>query len=185
MDKGVFLIIYLSLLVGILILVYTTRANIFGVIFFVVLLTGSAFYLFQYGALSRFTLKAFSTEASFVKEKVKEVKQDAEIIDKLRDSIEKQASEIEGLVKGVKRSEKDITEVRDSVFGIEGDLVKVKKGIVEIQYLTYAGRNIFPNPYHDRILQRLNELVVIAVPDPQQREIFVKELQDYSESKRK
>ena len=185
MDKGVFLIIYISLLVGILIFVYTTRANIFGVLFLGVLLAGLGFYLFQYGALSRFTLKAFSTEASFVKEKVKEVKQDAETIDNLRESVEKQANDIERLLESVKRSEKDITEVRDSVFGIEGDLVKVKRGIVEIQYLTYAGRNIFPNPYHDRIMQRLNELLIIAIPDPQQREIFVKELQEYSEQKRK
>lgn len=149
-----------------------------------VLLIGSAFYLFQYGALGSFTFKAFSTEASFVKEKVEEVKQDAKTIGNLKKSIEQQANDIKLLVENVKNSEKDITEVRDNVFGIESDLVKVKRGIVEIQYLTYAGRNIFPNPYHDRIMKRLNELLIIAVPDPQQRKNFVEELQKYSEQER-
>jgi len=126
MDKIVFLIIYVSFLVGILILVYRTRAIILGILFIVVLLTGPAFYLFQYGALSSFTLKAFFTEASFVKEKAKEVKQDAETIDNIKKSVKKQANDI-------KQSEQDITDVRDNVFGIESDLVKVKRGIVEIQ----------------------------------------------------
>ena len=185
MGKVVFLVLYISFLVGILIFVYKTRANIFGVLFLCVLLTGVAFYLFQYGALGSFTLKAFSTEANFVKEKVKEVKQDAEVINTLKKSIEKQANEIKHLVESVRKSEKDITEIRNNVFGIESDLVKVKRGIVEIQYLTYAGRNIFPNPYHDRIMKRLNDLLIIAIPDPRQRNIFIKELQKYTEQKRK
>ena len=185
MELIVFLIIFIALIVVILTLLFKTRANIFGILFLGVLLIGSAFYLFQYGALSKFTFKMLSTEASFVKEKVKEVKQDAAIVDNLRKSIQEQANEIQSLVENVKKSEKDILDVRDRAIGIEGDLIKVKKGIVEIQYLTYAGRNKFPNPYHDRIMQQLNELLIIALPDPKQREIFVQELQEYSEKLKK
>lgn len=183
MEKVIFLIIF-CLLVGIsLILLCITKRIVFTTIFVSVLLIGAAFYLFQFGALSSFTIKAFSAEASFVKDKVKEVKDDAETINTLRQSIELQANELTKVVESVKNSESDISQVRNSVIGIESDLMKLERGVVEIQYLTYAGRNIFPNPYHERIMQRLNELLVIAVPDSKQRDIFVKELEEYAKTK--
>lgn len=185
MEKVVFLIIYLTLISVLLVLAYVTQKAqkvmlMFGTIFVIIVLTGAAFYLFQFGSLSSFTIKALSAEASFVKEKVKEVKEDAETINALRQAIESQAKDLTKVVEGVKKSESDISQVRHRVVGIESDLVKLERGLVEIQYLTYAGRNIFPNPYHERIMRRLNDLLIIAIPDPKQRGIFVKELEGYT-----
>lgn len=74
MDKVIFAILYVAFLVGLLLMSYKKRSKTFPVLFLGVLFVGAAFYLFQYGALSRFTLKALSAEASFVKEKVQEVR---------------------------------------------------------------------------------------------------------------
>lgn len=185
MEKVGFLIIYLTLISVLLVLAYVTQKAqkampMFGTIFVVIVLIGAAFYLFQFGPLSSFTIKAMSAEASFVKGKVKEVKEDAETINALRQAIESQARGLTKVVDSVKKSESDISKVRNRVVGIESDLVKLERGLVEIQYLTYAGRNVFPNPYHERIMQRLNDLLIIAIPDPQQRGIFVKDLEGYT-----
>jgi hypothetical protein len=185
MEKVLFLVIYLILISVLLVLAYVTQKTqkamlMFGTIFLATVLIGAAFYLFQFGSLSSFTIKAMLAEASFVKEKVKEVKEDAETINALRQAIESQAKDLTKVVNSVKKSESDISLVRHHVVGIESDLVKLERGLVEIQYLTYAGRNIFPNPYHERIMQRLNDLLIIAVPDPQQRGKFVKDLEGYT-----
>jgi hypothetical protein len=185
MEKVGFLIIYLTLISVLLILACVTQKTqkaipMFGTIFVVIVLIGAAFYLFQFGSLSSFTIKAMSAEASFVKGKVKEVKEDAETINALRQAIESQAKGLTKVVDSVKKSESDISRVRNRVVGIESDLVKLERGLVEIQYLTYAGRNVFPNPYHERIMRRLNDLLIIAIPDPQQRGIFVKDLEGYT-----
>jgi hypothetical protein len=67
---------------------------------------------------------------------------------------------------------------------LESSLAKVERGLVEISFLTYSGRNVSPNPYHERIIQRLNDLAAIALPDPAERRVFIQELEGYAASKR-
>ncbi len=120
-------------------------------------------------------------EAKFIKEKAIEVKEDSQTINEFRNVSEKTAKEIEQILTRLKLSEEKIEKVKSNIFGIEGDFAKVKKGLVEIEYLQYAGRNSFPNPYHDRIIAKLNELLVIAIPNEQERNVYVKELSAYTQ----
>jgi methyl-accepting chemotaxis protein len=41
---------------------------------------------------------------------------------------------------------------KESVAQLQRDFAEVEKSVVEIEYLQYVGRNVFPNPYHDRIM---------------------------------
>ena len=89
------------------------------------------------------------------------------------------AKEIEKILFSLRQTQKQIEQAKQHIFGLESDLAKLERGIVEIQYFQHKGRNKFPNPYHDRIMQRLNQLLTIAVPDPAERAQFVKEIQEY------
>lgn len=73
---------------------------------------------------------------------------------------------------------------KKSALVLQRDLSALQIGVIEIAYLQYEGRNIFPNPYHERIVQKINQLLVIAIPDPTERGKLVNELQTYVRSKR-
>ncbi len=103
--------------------------------------------------------------------------------DTLKSQSDSNAKQIEAILASVRSSQQKIEKVKGAVFGLQSDLIKLERGLVEIQYFTYKGRNIFPNPYHERIIQKLNELLAIAVPDPQERAKFVKEMEEYQPKK--
>jgi len=73
---------------GILIyLSYKSKQRRFPVMYAVTLLCLTAFYLFQYGNLSSFRIKALSTEANFIREKRNEVIQDVKEIEEAKADI--------------------------------------------------------------------------------------------------
>ncbi|MFH1905360.1 MAG: hypothetical protein ABIK53_07570 [bacterium] len=185
MNEQIIFLIFAVIMLSILLWQVCKKENLtYKLLFFFTLIILSAVYLFQFGELGSFIFSSKWADVKFIKEKKEEARQDAEIINTLRRSIESQAKELSKAVQSVKKSENDIDQVKNSVIGIEGDLVKLERGLVEIQYLTYIGRNVFPNPYHERIMDRLNELLIIAIPDTKQRAIVVKELEEYSRKKR-
>ena len=104
-------------------------------------------------------------------------------IETLKGKSNENADNIAEILSSVRKSQKEIDEVKTGLFGLSSDLTKLERGLVEIQYYTYKGRNIFPNPYHERIMQKLNELLIIAVPDPAERAQVIKEIENYSPKK--
>lgn len=184
MEKAIFLIIALAILGVELTLIYHKSNLVFGTIFAISILGFLAFYLFQYGSLSEFSLEAFSAKAKFLKEKVIEVKADVKAMNELKEESKKVIKEIEAIKDKALKSELSIEKIKESIFGLQGDFVKVKKGLVEMEYLQYAGRNRFPNPYRDRIMHKLNELVAIAIPDTAERNAFIAELQTFTKDQK-
>lgn len=76
---------------------YQKDTTLAGVMFIATLLIGSAFYLFQFGSLSEFTLEALSAKASFIRQKAGEVERDFEQIKSHKVQSEEAAAEIEKL----------------------------------------------------------------------------------------
>jgi len=90
------------------------------------------------------------------------------------------AKQIEKALAFTRNSQQEIEKFKKSISGLQSDLIKINRGIVEIQYYTYISRGRFGNnPYQERIEQKMNELIKIAVPDPQERSKFVNELKAY------
>ena len=110
---------------------------------------------------------------------IEDLKSLASDTQKLKIQSNDNAEKIEAILNSVRQSKKEIESVKAELFGLNSDLAKLERGLVEIQYFTYKGRNSFPNPYHERIMQKLNDLLIIAVPDSNERAQFVREIQDY------
>jgi hypothetical protein len=110
---------------------------------------------------------------------IEDLKSLASDTQKLKVQSNESAEKIEAILNSVRQSKAEIENVKTELFGLNSDLAKLERGLVEIQYFTYKGRNSFPNPYHEKIMQKLNELLLIAIPDPRERAQFVKEIQDY------
>ncbi len=102
----------------------------------------------------------------------------------IRPSVDHFNAQTKVLLDQVQESKGEIETAKQQITGLRSDFALVEKGIVEIQFLVYAGHNIFPNPYHDKIIAKLNELAAIAVPDPVQRAQYIAELQEYAAKKR-
>jgi hypothetical protein len=101
----------------------------------------------------------------------------------LKSQSDANAKQIEAFLFSVRKSQLEVDQIKAAVVGIHSNLIKLERGLVEIQYFSYIGRNKFPNPYHKKIMQTLNELLVIAVPDPGERAMFIKELEGYQPKK--
>ena len=101
----------------------------------------------------------------------------------LKSQSDTNAKQIEAILSSVRSTQQEIDKVKGDLFGLQSDLVKLERGIVEIQYFTHKGRNQFPNPYHDRIIKTLNELLVIAIPNAAERAAVVNEIQNYQPKK--
>ncbi len=166
-------------------LIYHKPNVVFGTIFIVSILGFLAFYLFQYGGLQSFSLEALSTKAKFIKQKAQEIKEDSKVIKELRKKNQEFTESIERILNDLEKSQVEINKYKSELVVLRDELVRVKMGFVEINYLQYAGRNIFPNPFHERIMNKLNELLEIAVPDPQRRAVFAQELHDIQKKKSK
>lgn len=100
-------------------------------------------------------------------------------INQLKSASDQTAEKIEDALRSAQDSQKQAEQITATLSGLQSDVLKVERGLVEIQYFTYKGRNIFPNPYHERIMRQLNELLEIAVRDPQERSQFVRDLESY------
>jgi len=98
----------------------------------------------------------------------------------LKKTSDDNAAKIAELLTSVQESQRQATQITSTLTGVKSDLVKVERGLVEIQYFTYKGRNQFPNPFHDRIMKQLNELLEIAMPDPAERAQFVRDIEGYT-----
>jgi siderophore synthetase component len=98
----------------------------------------------------------------------------------LKKTSDDNAAKIAELLTSVQESQRQATQITSTLTGVKSDLVKVERGLVEIQYFTYKGRNQFPNPFHDRIMKQLNELLAIAMPDPAERAQFVRDIEGYT-----
>lgn len=103
----------------------------------------------------------------------------------LKSKSDENAKLIEGVLASVQRSQVEVDKVKNTITGINSNLVELERGLVEIQYYTYKGRNSFPNPYHDKIMKKLNELLIIAVPNHTERATFIKEIEAYQPNKRR
>jgi methyl-accepting chemotaxis protein len=79
----------------------------------------------------------------------------------------------------------ELTSARETVASLKADLAVTEKFVIEMEYLQYAGRNMFPNPYHQEIINTLNKLVAVAIPNPVERDQFVKQLQAFTAPKPK
>jgi len=110
---------------------------------------------------------------------LKEIRSIVAGIETLKSRSDSNSEQIEKVLSSARSSEREIEKFRNSISGLQSDLVKINRGIVEIQYFNLKGRNSIPNPYNKRIQEKLNEVLAIAVPNPQERAKFVKELETY------
>lgn len=158
---------------------YQTLSVLLGVLFVAELFVAAGFYLLQFGPLSSFTVEAASARASFIKEKAEQAKEDSETIRQLRDQTQRTAEDISTVLENLRRAEKEIETLKDHLKKLAHQLGTLMVRSVEIAYLEYAGRGMFPSPYADRIIAGINDLLAIAIPDPSQRAQFVQQLQRY------
>jgi hypothetical protein len=189
MEQFTFLIVFLGFAAFFMVRLHHRNNLLDGILLIVTICVGAAFYLFQYGSLGSFSIKALSAEASFIKEKKDQVSQDADAVHQtateiaaLKQNVDNQAQEISAILTELKAAKSDTTEVRKNLFGVKGDVLRVERDLLEIEYLSNQGRNIFPNPYNDRIIAKINDILVVAIPDPNERGPFVQELQSYAQT---
>ncbi len=71
----------------------------------------------------------------------------------------------------------EVAKFNTALLAAQSDMVKMQKCAARIQYYQLKGHNTFPNPYNKQILDALNELVAIAIPNPDERSRFITELQ--------
>lgn len=122
-------------------------------------------------------VEGFKTE---VAAELQEIKKDVAQVASMKSQTESNAKEIGKALSYARNSQSEIGKFRKSISGLQSDLIKINRGIVEIQYFTYKNRGRFgDNPYQPRIEQKMNELLAIAVPDPQERSRFVNELNSF------
>ena len=60
--------------------------------------------------------------------------------------------------------------------GLKQNLATMERYEIEIEYLQYASRSTFPNPYHQNIMDTLNKMVATAIPDLTERKQFINQL---------
>jgi Ca2+/Na+ antiporter len=117
MREIVFFIFALCVLGALLLLSYKTKLKRYDTVFAVTLLALVAFYLFQYGNLSSFNLKALSAEASFVSQKKEQVTADAQAIGAVK-------SQIEDLLAKSRASQQEIEHTESEILALKKQLVE-------------------------------------------------------------
>ena len=65
---------------------------------------------------------------------------------------------------------------RDKIVGLQSDIVRMQKCAAKIQYYALKGRHVFPNPYQKEMVEALNDMLSIAIPDPAERSKFITEI---------
>jgi hypothetical protein len=134
MEKLLFLAAAIIVLASLICMSYKSSKKRFPTMFIVSLLVFGAFYLFQYGSLSSFTLKALSAEASFIREKKEEVAQDAE-------SVAKMKIQIENLLVDSQKSQQQIEKATSQILALKSDVGRVTS-LASTPTLQLTGRGI-------------------------------------------
>ena len=87
-----------------------------------------------------------------------------------------QATAIQKILKDQQSVLAESQQIRDKMVGLQSDMIKMQKCVMRIQYYTQKGRSTFPNPYTKNIVDALNEMMSIAIPDPVERNQFINNL---------
>jgi len=87
-----------------------------------------------------------------------------------------QATTIQDILAAQQKLLVESQQIRDKMVGLQSDIIKMQKCAMTIQYYALKGRNTFPNPYLQQMLEALNEMASISIPDPVEREQFIKSL---------
>jgi len=75
--------------------------------------------------------------------------------------------------------------IRNQLTSFKSEIVQMQKQVATIQFYQIKGRFSVPNPYEKEMLNALNKLVAIAIPDPAERSKFITELQGPQEPRKK
>jgi len=114
-----------------------------------------------------------------INSQIEEIRSIVARIETLKAQSDSNAKQIEKVLSSARRSEQEIEKFKKAISGLQSDLIKINRGLVEIQYFSAKGALSMPNPYRERIQKTLNEIIVIAVPDSKERSEFVQELKAY------
>ncbi len=96
----------------------------------------------------------------------------------------KHEQSIQVVLQGLQESLKQGEETNKGLARMKIDIVEMQKCVARIRYYEMIGRNTIPNPYGREMLESLNKLIAIAIPDPVERSKFVTELQNPPTSKK-
>jgi len=121
-------------------------------------------------------VKKFKAE---INSQIEDIRKMVASIETLKSKSDSNAKQIERVLSSARNSEQEIERFKKAISGLQSDLVKINRGLVEIQYFTVKGATRIPNPYKERIQETLNNIITIAVPDPIERSKFVQELNTY------
>ena len=114
-----------------------------------------------------------------INKQLEEIRSAVATIETLKSRSDSNSEQIEKVLSSARSSQGEIEKFKNTISGLQSDLVKINRGLVEIQYFTLKGSNKIPNPYGERINKVFNEIITIAVPNPQERSKFVQELNTY------
>ena len=89
----------------------------------------------------------------------------------------KHEQSMQAVLAGLQQSLAQSQNAQAMLTSVRTDIVEMQKCLATIQYYQIKGANIFPNPYHKEMLDALNKLVAIAIPNPLERSKFITELQ--------
>ena len=110
-----------TILLGVLLYMsYKSNQKRFPAMFCTALLSLLAFYLFQYGNLGSFRLKALSAEANFIRQTKQEVQQDASEVSSMK-------LKLEGLLAASEASHKEIEEAKVRILTLEKGLAETSR----------------------------------------------------------
>src|SRR2546430_2396582 len=118
-ERIIFSTIATGIIAILIAITYQTRSKLFGVILIAVTCVLLAFYLFQFGNLGSFSMKALSAEASFIKEKKEEVRESVEEINQIQAKIQTHASAIEGVASRLQTTEKEVEDSKNRILAME------------------------------------------------------------------
>lgn len=102
-------------------------------------------------------------------------------IQELKTESQKHEQGIQTVLGGLQHS---LKQSQNQLSTVKSDIVEMQKHLATIQYYQIQGTNKFPNPYTKEMMAALNKLVVIAIPNPVERNKFITELRGTQEPKK-
>jgi methyl-accepting chemotaxis protein len=201
--REIIFVIIATVILGVLLwLSYISKQKRFPTMFAVALLSLLAYYLFQYGNLSSFSLKALSAEASFIREKKQEAAQDAEAINAIRgqigkllvdsqesqQSIERAKTEILSIKKQIEEEAKrqrqsieglteQMTQAQKNADQAKQELSQVASNLVKMAYVIALGAQGTGGPTEEHMKMMAEYAKAIEQLNPNMREELKKEFE--------
>jgi hypothetical protein len=126
-ERIVFATIATGIIAILIAMTYQTRSKLFAIVLVAVLCVFIAFYLFQFGTLGSFTMKALSTEVGFIKEKKEEARAGVAEINELRHQTQEHANAIEGVAARLHDTEKEIEDSKNRILAMEKDVREARE----------------------------------------------------------